>query len=245
MPGQGFDLPDSGSFWSGVVTSKIAVATVIIATIAALFSYMSGATQANAGLYKNNAAIKKTEAANQWGNFQAKSTKQSLAEFSRDLMTDDKRAAYQSQIDRNDKEKEKTKPKASTDKLEAEAISWDKFTEQQAYQNQRWVQAEFARDLAADAKKAAYQTKIDRYEKEKNDIKLSADKLEAEALSWEKASEDQMRQHQRWAQATTVLLVSISLAAISLLTRKKWLEYAMFVLAGVGVSLGGLAVLRI
>ncbi len=245
MPGQGFDSPDSGNFWGGVVTSKIAVATVIIATIAALFSYVSGATQSNAGLYKNNAAIKKTEAANQWGNFQAKSTKQSLAEFSRDLMADDKRSSYQSRIDRYDKEKEKTKPKPGTDKLEAEAVSWDKFTEEQTYQNQRWVQAEFARDLATDAKKAAYQTKIDRFEKEKNDIKLSAEKLEAEALSWEKASEEQMRQHQRWAQATTVLLVSISLAAISLLTRKKWLEYAMFVLAGVGISLGGLAALRI
>jgi lipopolysaccharide export LptBFGC system permease protein LptF len=257
MPEQGFDSPDSddrdkehaalASFWGSVVTSKIAVATVIIATIAALFSYISGATQANAGLYKNNAAIKKAEAANQWGNFQAKSTKQSLAEFSRDLMADDKRASYQSRIDRYEKEKEKEKvsPKPGSDKLEAKAVSWDKFTEEQAYQNQRWVQAEFARDLATDAKKAAYQAKIDRYEKEKNDIKLSAEKLEAEALSWEKASEDQMRQHQRWAQATTVLLVSISLAAISLLTRKKWLEYAMFVLAGVGIALGGLAALRI
>src|SRR5256885_3102305 len=45
---------------------------------------MGGATQANAGLYKNDAAIKKTEAANQWAFFQAKSTKQSLSEFARD-----------------------------------------------------------------------------------------------------------------------------------------------------------------
>jgi hypothetical protein len=44
---------------------------------------MGGATQANAGLYKNNAAIKKTEASNQWNYFQAKSTKQSLAELAR------------------------------------------------------------------------------------------------------------------------------------------------------------------
>jgi hypothetical protein len=50
----------------------IAVITAILATIGALFAYMGGATQANAGLYKNNAAIKKTEASNQWNYYQAK-----------------------------------------------------------------------------------------------------------------------------------------------------------------------------
>jgi len=39
----------------------IAVVTAIIATIGATFAYMGGATQANAGLYKNNAAIRKLE----------------------------------------------------------------------------------------------------------------------------------------------------------------------------------------
>ncbi|MGV8805312.1 MAG: DUF4337 domain-containing protein [Polaromonas sp.] len=167
----------------GGMTSQIAMATAIIATVGALFSYMGGATQANAGLYKNNAAIKKTEAANQWSYFQSKSTKQSLAEFARDLAPDDKRVAYQA--------------------------------------------------------------RIDRYEKEKDEIKLSAEKLEAESHEWDKSSDEQMHQHHRWAQATTVLQVSIALAAIALLTRKKWLEYAMFALAGVGLMLGGLAALHI
>ena len=54
-----------------------------------------------------------------------------------------------------------------------------------------------------------------------------------------------MHQHHRWAQATTVLQVSIALAAIALLTRKKWLEYGMFALAAVGALLGGLAWLHI
>jgi Na+/glutamate symporter len=40
----------------------IAVKTAIIATIGALSACMGGATQAHAGLYKNNAAIKKTAA---------------------------------------------------------------------------------------------------------------------------------------------------------------------------------------
>ncbi len=163
--------------------NQIAMFTAIIATVGAIFGYMGGATQANAGLYKNNAAIKKTEASNQWNYFQAKSTKQSLAEL--------------------------------------------------------------ARDLAPEDKKAAYQTKVERYEKEKNEIKVFADKLEADGTQWDKQSDEQMHQHHRWAQSTTVLQVCIALAAIALLTRKKWLEYAMFGAGGLGVIVGALAALHI
>ncbi len=168
---------------SGGMINQIAMFTAMVATVGAIFSYMGGATQANAGLYKNNAAIKKTEASNQWNYFQSKSTKQSLAELSR--------------------------------------------------------------DLAADDKKATYQGKVDRYEKEKNEIKVVADKLEAEATVWDKQSDEQMHQHHRWAQATTVLQVAIALAAIALLTKKKWVEYAMFGVAAVGAIVGGFAALHI
>jgi len=167
----------------GGMINQIAMFTAIIATIGAIFGYMGGATQANAGLYKNNAAIKKTEASNQWNYFQSKSTKQSLAEL--------------------------------------------------------------ARDLAADDKKAKYQDKVDRYEKEKNEIKAVADKLEAEATDWDRQSDEQMHQHHRWAQSTTVLQVCIALAAISLLTKKKWLEYAMFGVGALGLVVGALAALHI
>jgi len=66
-----------GDHVSTGMINQIAMFTAIIATIGAIFSYMGGATQANAGLFKNNSAIKKTEASNQWNYFQAKSTKQS------------------------------------------------------------------------------------------------------------------------------------------------------------------------
>jgi Na+/glutamate symporter len=163
--------------------NQIAMFTAIVATIGALFGYMGGATQANAGLFKNNAAIKKTEASNQWNFFQAKSTKQSLSEL--------------------------------------------------------------ARDLAPADKKDFYQAKIDRYEKEKNDIKVGADKLEAQATEWDKKSDEQMHQHHRWAQSTTVLQVCIALAAIALLTKKRWVAYAMFAAGAVGLVVGTLAVLHI
>jgi hypothetical protein len=172
-----------GAHGNGGMINQIAMFTAIIATVGALFSYMGGATQANAGLFKNNAAIKKTEASNQWNFFQAKSTKQALAEL--------------------------------------------------------------ARDLAPEAKQATYQAKVDRYDKEKGDIKLAAEKLESEATEWDHQSDEQMHQHHRWAQATTVLQVAIALAAIALLTKKKWLEYAMFGAGGVGVAVGVLAAMHI
>ena len=173
----------AGHGQQGNMVNQIAMFTAIIATVGALFGYMGGATQANAGLYKNNASIKKTEASNQWNYFQSKSTKQSLAEM--------------------------------------------------------------ARELAGEDKKADYQGRIERYEKEKNEIKRVADKLEAEAAEWDRSSEAQMHQHHRWAQATTVLQVCIALAAIALLTNKKWLEYAMFGVGAAGVLTGVLAALHI
>jgi hypothetical protein len=168
---------------SGRMVNQIALFTAVIATVGAIFAYMGGATQANAGLYKNNAAIKKTEASNQWNYFQAKSTKQSLAEISRDLAPADKQAIYQA--------------------------------------------------------------KIDRYEKEKKDIQTQAEKIEAESKDWDQQSDAQMHVHHRWAQATTALQVAIALAAIALLTRKKWLEYGMFAMGAVGVGIGVLAVLHV
>ncbi len=158
---------------------SIAVMTAILATVGALFSYMGGATQANAGLFKNNAAIKKTEASNQWNYYQAKSSKQNLAEL---------------------------------------AIA-----------------------LVPEERKGQYKEEVDRYKKEKADIKAAAEKLEADSTAWDKQSDAQLHLHHRWAQATTALQISIALAAIALLTRRKWLEYGMFGVAGVGIVLGGMA----
>ena len=168
---------------SSSTTNKIAMFTAIIATVGAIFGYMGGATQANAGLYKNNAAIKKTEASNQWNYYQAKSSKQNLSEL--------------------------------------------------------------ALELAPSAKKDFYQDEIKRYKGEKAEIKAAAEKLEAEARAWDDKSDEQMHQHHRWAQATTVLQIAIALAAIALLSKKRWTEWAMYGAGAVGVGVGVLAFLHI
>jgi hypothetical protein len=161
------------------MAGQLAVVTAILATVGAMFSYMGGATQADAGLLKNDAAIRKTEASNQWNYYQAKSGKQNLAEL--------------------------------------------------------------ALELAPEPRKTFYQDEIKRYQGEKAGIKKEAERLDAESAEFDKGSAEKMHQHHRWAQATTALQIAIAMAAIALLTRRKWLEVGVFGLSAIGLVLGSLA----
>src|SRR5450759_939867 len=86
-----------------------------------------------------------------------------------------------------------------------------------------------------------YKTEVERYKKEKAEIMVEAKKLEAESTEWDKKSDELMHQHHQWALAMTAVQIAISLAAITLLTRKKWLQFGAYGVAGVGVALGLLA----
>ena len=105
--------------------------------------------------------------------------------------------------------------------------------------------AEFARDTAPDDRRQAWQDKAVRYDKEKAEIQAAALKLEDEARDWDRLSDAQLHEHHRWAQATTALQVSIALAAMALLTRRKWLEWGMLGVAGGGLVVGVLAALHV
>ena len=156
--------------------SRIAVATAILSTLGALGGYEAGHTQNAALLYKNEAAIQKTAASNQWNYYQAKSNKQNLAELSVTLTQGEDRERFKQEIER--------------------------------------------------------------YKKEKSDIKTDAEKLEAAAREADKKSETEMHVHGRWALSTTLLQVAIALSAIALQTRKRWLLYGVFAAAGTGVGFG-------
>ena len=164
-------------------SSQIAVMIAILATVGALFSYEGGATQNDAMLHKNQAAILKTEAANQWAYYQSKGNKQNLAELGSALSAEDKRP-----------------------KFEADAA---------------------------------------RYKAEKEEIKKKADELEARVKEEDELSEQAMHVHHRWAQAMTAIQIAISLAAITLLTRKKWLQYGAWGTAAFGSALAALALAHI
>jgi hypothetical protein len=163
-------------------SSRIAVMTAVLATVGALFGYLGGATQNDAALFKNNAAIDKTTAANAWNYYQAKSNKQNLAELAITLPGVD--------------------------------------------------QAKYKADVA-------------RYQSEKEGIKKDAEKWEASSDEWNKKSERSMHTHHQWALATTAEQIAISLAAITLLTRKRWLLTATYAVAAVGLALGVFAWLHI
>ncbi len=168
---------------AGSFSGRLAVATAILATVAAIFSYMGGATQSNAGLLKNSAAIRKTEAANQWAYYQSKSNKQNLSEL--------------------------------------------------------------AVELVPEARKAFYQDEARRYKAEKTEIQTKAEALEAESIVFDEQSNQQIHEHHRWAQATTVLQISIAMAAIALLTQRRWLVWGVLGLGALGSALGALAWLHV
>ena len=163
-------------------SGRIAVMTAILATVGATFGYQGGATQNDAALLKNNAAIDKTEAANRWNYYQAKSNKQNLAELAMTL------------------------PGVDPDKYKAD---------------------------------------VARYKSEKEEIKKEAEKWEASSSEWNRKSDQAMHQHHQWALATTAEQIAISLAAITLLTHKKWLQYTAYAVAAAGIALGLFAWLHI
>ena len=76
-------------------------------------------------------------------------------------------------------------------------------------------------------------------------IKLAAEKLEKDSNDWDEKSDSQLHLHHRWAQATTALQISIALAAMALLTKKRWLEWGMYGVATLGVGLGVAAALHV
>jgi hypothetical protein len=118
---------------------RVAVMTAIFATIGALFGYMAGATQNDALLFKNEAAIKKTEASDQWNFYQAKSSKQNLAELGATLTSGEQQAKYQTEIERYKKEKDAIMAEAK--KLEDAGKEAEKKSEASMHVHHRWAQA--------------------------------------------------------------------------------------------------------
>jgi len=162
---------------------RLAVMTAILATLGAVFSYQGSAEQNAALLAKNEQAIKRTEASDQWNFYQAKSSKQNLAELALALTTGEPAENYRKEVARYKAEKEEIMPKARA--------------------------------------------------------------LETAAEEAGKRSDAAMHVHHRWAQATTMMQIAISLAAITLLTRKRWLQYVAYGTGAAGVVVAGLALAHI
>ncbi len=120
-------------------TSRLAVLTAILSTVGAIFGYMGGHSQNSALLYKNEAAIQKTSASNQWNYYQAKSNKQNLAELSVTLTSGEAQTNFVKAVERYKMEKEEIKVAAEA--LEAKAQGADKKSEQEMHVHERWALA--------------------------------------------------------------------------------------------------------
>ena len=123
----------------GSFTSRVAVTTAVLSTVGAIFGYMGGHSQNAALLYKNEAAIQKTAASNQWNYYQAKSSKQNIAELSVTLTTGEAQEKFRQAVDRYKQEKEEIKVEA--EKLEKLAKAADAKSELEMHVHERWALA--------------------------------------------------------------------------------------------------------
>lgn len=93
---------------------------------------------------------------------------------------------------------------------------------------------ELGMEMSSPEKKETYKQQIARYDAEKKDIKVKAEALEAQSREANEKSEQFMHPHHQLAQSMTLLQISIALASITALTRKRWL----FSLAGIAATGG-------
>lgn len=85
-----------------------------------------------------------------------------------------------------------------------------------------------------------FRQEVERYQAEKKDIKIEAEKLEAAATKANEKSELEMHVHERWAMATTLLQIAIALSAITLLTRKRWMLGGVYGASAAGLIIGAM-----
>ena len=157
------ELEHAAQHEPGGTAGQLAVVTAVLATVGAMFSYMGGATQADAGLLKNDAAIRKTEASNQWNYYQSKSSKQNLSELAIELAPEARKPFYQDEIKRY--KTEKAEIKLAAEKLEGESTVFDKQSGEKMHQHHRWAQATTALQIAIALAAIALLTKSKSLEK--------------------------------------------------------------------------------
>jgi hypothetical protein len=102
---------------------------------------------------------------------------------------------------------------------------------------------ELASDIAPKEKKEFYTKQLDKYEQEKKEIKHKAEMLEASSKKANEHSDEAMVPHHHLAQSMTLIQIAISLASITVLTRKKWLFTIAIVAAVGGIALWAEALL--
>lgn len=103
----------------GGLVRWIAIFTAVISTVGAVIGHQAEEIANSAILLKNEAALKKTDAADQWSYYQAVSTKSHLMELAMSLVPADQRPPFADKIKKYEKQKDEIQKQAN--KLEAES----------------------------------------------------------------------------------------------------------------------------
>ena len=129
------------------------------------------------------------------------------------------------------------KNEAAINKTEA-ADQWNYY---QAKSNKENLAELAAKLLTSGKDREESQHNAERYAAEKAEIKIKAEHAEELSRQADQLAERYLHVHHSWATGATALQIAISLAAIALLTRRKWLEYLSLFAASIGIGFGALA----
>jgi len=160
---------------------RVAALIAVLATLGTLFAFLGTSSHNDASLFKTQAAMEKTSAANAWSHYQAKSSRQNLAELAATL--------------------------PGVDGMR-------------------------------------YREETERYRAEKEVIRQEAERWEATSSESNRRSEEALHRQRQWAAASVAQQIAISLAAITLLTRRTWLLTLTGAVAAFGITLGMFAFLH-
>jgi hypothetical protein len=135
---------------SGGLAQRVALMTAMLAFCGAISSWQGSASLSEAMLLKNESillknqsVLRKTEASNQWNYYQAKSSKQNLAELALALAPKEKQEFYTKEVERYKVEKEVIKKDAEALELEvkkydAQSDEANKKSAEKVHPHHRW-----------------------------------------------------------------------------------------------------------
>jgi len=112
---EGVHIPhaEHGSSSGGGLARWVAIFTAIAATCGGLIGHQAEEVANHAILVKNEALLKKTDAADQWAYYQAVSTKSHLMELAMSLVDESKQAGFRDEIAKYAKQKDEIQAKAN------------------------------------------------------------------------------------------------------------------------------------
>lgn len=134
----------------GGLAQRVALMTAMLAFCGAISSWQGSTSLSEAMLLKNESillknqsVLRKTEASNQWNYYQAKSSKQNLAELALALAPKEKQEFYTKEVERYKTEKEAIKKDAEALELEvkkydAESDEANKKSAEKIHPHHRW-----------------------------------------------------------------------------------------------------------